>query len=225
MSSSSVLDRVDAQIQTRSILRHPFYVAWQAGTLTGEQLATYATLYWPHITAFPTYLENAVAQASDPVTRAELEDNLNDERHNPKPHAELWLDFAAGVGANRQTVTKGPVHPAARRLVETITNLTRRNLASGIGALYAYESQQPEVSAQKIDGLRQHYDVTAPEALAYFHLHAEMDLTHRASERAALAKSLDLGATPEGVEQAVNQTLDAYWGLLDGVCDEAGIAL
>jgi len=225
MHTSDVLSRLDARIQSRSILRHRFYVAWQNGTLTTEQLSTYATVYWPHVAAFPTYLENAVAQASDPVTRAELEDNLDDERHNPKPHAELWLDFAAGVGADRQTVTDGKVHPAAGRLVDTLTDLTSRDLASGIGALYAYESQQPEVSAQKMDGLRRHYGVTAPEALAYFHLHAEMDLTHRASERAALARSLDLGATPQGVEQAVNQTLDAYWGLLDGVCEEAGIAV
>ena len=223
MHTSEVLSRLDARIQSRSILRHRFYVAWQNGTLTTEQLSTYATVYWPHVAAFPTYLEHAVAQADDATTRAELEDNLDDERHHPRPHAELWLDFGAGLGAAPRTVTTAPAHPAATRLVETISRLNATDAASGLGALYAYESQQPEVSSQKAEGLREHYGVTAPEALAYFALHAEMDLEHRQKERDALARSLDAGASAEAIEHAVDQTLEAYWGLLDGVCDEAGI--
>jgi pyrroloquinoline-quinone synthase len=223
MQTPDVLSRLDARIQSRSILGHRFYVAWQNGTLTSEQLSTYARLYWPHVAAFPTYLENAVTQADDAVTRAELEDNLRDERHHPKPHAELWLDFGAGVGADRQTLSTASAHPAATRLVETISRLTATDIDSGLGALYAYESQQPEVSSQKAAGLREHYGVTAPDALAYFTLHAEMDLEHREKERDALARRLDNGGSLETVEEAVDQTLEAYWGLLDGVCEEAGI--
>ena len=223
MQTSDVLSRLDTRIQSRSILGHRFYVAWQNGTLTTEQLSTYARLYWPHVAAFPTYLENAVVQADDAVTRAELVDNLNDERHRPRPHAELWLDFGAGVGADRQTVTTAPAHPAATRLVDTISRLTATDIGSGLGALYAYESQQPEVSSQKAAGLREHYGMTAPDALAYFALHAEMDLEHREKERSALARSHDDGGSPAAIEDAVDQTLEAYWGLLDGVCEEASI--
>lgn len=224
MRTSDVLSRIDARIQSRSILRHPFYVAWQDGTLTRDQLSTYAKVYWPHVAAFPTYLENAAAQATDEVTRAELEDNLADERHHPKPHAELWLDFGAGVGATREEMVTTSAHPSAARLVETIGTLTATDVGSGLAALYAYESQQPEVSSQKAAGLREHYGVTAAEALAYFTLHAEMDLDHRRREREALARTLEAGASAQAIEQAVDRSLDAYWGLLDGVCDEAGIA-
>ena len=222
MHTHAVLSHVDSLIASRSILRHPFYVAWQQGTVTREQLSTYATVYWPHVAAFPTYLENAVERTSDPVTRTELERNLEDERSNPRPHPELWLDFAAGLGVDRQTVTDAPVHPAAGHLVDTIAGLTRSDTARGLAALYAYEAQQPEVSTQKLEGLREYYGVTESGPLAYFHVHAEMDLTHRRSEREALGRSMDAGAAPEAVQQAVGQTLDAYWGLLDGVCDAAG---
>ena len=223
MQTQAVLSRVDALIASRSILKHPFYVAWQQGTLTRDQLSTYATVYWPHVAAFPAYLEHAVAQTSDPVIRTELERNLEDERSNPRPHPELWLDFAAGLGADRRTVTDAPVHPAAGRLVDTITRLTRSDTARGVAALYAYEAQQPEVSTQKLEGLRAYYGVTESGPLAYFHLHAEMDLAHRRSEREALGRSLDAGAEPEAVQEAVAETLDAYWGLLDGISEAADV--
>ena len=223
MHTQAFLSRIDVLIASRSILRHPFYVAWQQGTLNRKQLSTYATVYWPHVAAFPTYLENAVERTSDSVIRTGLERNLEDERSNPRPHPELWLDFAAGLGADRRTVTDAPVHPAAGRLVDTIARLTRSDTARGLAALYAYEAQQPEVSTQKLEGLREHYGVTESGPLAYFRLHAEMDLAHRRNEREALGRSLDAGAAPEAVQQAVGQTLKAYWGLLDGVCDAAGI--
>ena len=226
MNTAAVLDRLDTLIADRSILRHPFYVAWQDGALTRAQLATYATVYWPHVAAFPAYLASAVetARDADATTRDALRRNLEDERGTPRPHADLWLDFASGVGADPGAVTAAPPHPAATRLVETLEALTRDSVGEGLAGLYAYESQQPEVSATKQSGLRDRYGVTEPSTLAYFALHAEMDLDHRRAEREALARALDAGADPEAVETATRQTLDAYWGLLDGVCDAAGIA-
>src|SRR3954466_14670944 len=81
---------LDELIQSRSILAHPFYQAWRRGELTTRQLATYATVYFSHVAAFPGYLERASHRADDPLVRAELADNLSDERGNPAPHNELW---------------------------------------------------------------------------------------------------------------------------------------
>src|SRR5687768_11756947 len=101
MDSSAALRELDASIGERSILKHPFYQAWERGELTREQLATYAGIYYPHVRAFPLYLEAAMALTTDDAVHAELEDNLHDELGNPAPHDELWLDFAEGVGADR----------------------------------------------------------------------------------------------------------------------------
>ncbi len=92
-----------------------------------------------------------------------------------------------------------------------------------MAALYAYEAQQPEVSLRKADGLIGYYGIEAPEALAYFEVHAEADLEHRAGERRALGHLLETGASGEEVLDAAEQALDAYWALLDSVCDEAEI--
>lgn len=225
MNPQETLAFLDQQIQARSILKHPFYIAWQRGELTREQLAVYARIYYPHVAAFPRYLETAIASADDPVVRAELERNLTDELGEPKAHNELWLDFAAGLGLDRALVSDAQPHHAAEDIVDTFMRLAHRGSATGLAALYAYESQQPEVARQKADGLRAFYGVEEPETLAYFDVHAEADLRHRAGEREALSRCLEDGASPEDVLDAASQALDAYWGLLDGVCMEANIPL
>lgn len=220
---SDVLDALDTQIRARSILQHPFYQAWEKGELTKAQLATYARIYYPHVRAFPEYLEAALSQTDDPTIRAELQDNLDDELGNPAPHDALWLDFAESLGLDAEEVTSAEPHPAATAMVDTFAGLAKASLATGLTALYAYESQQPEVSRTKADGLRSCYGMTEPAAVAYFEVHEAADVRHRQGERDALAACLAGGTPPEVVRDAATRALDAYWGLLDGVCREVGI--
>ena len=223
MTANDTLDRLDDLIRSRSILEHPFYVAWNAGELTRPQLRRYAEVYYPHVAAFPDYLRNAIATAQDPAVREELEDNLAEELHEPKAHPELWLDFAEGLGADRGAV-EAANEAAGVATADAFNRLTTRGTAEAIAALYAYESQQPEVAATKAEGLRHLYGVDSGEAVAYFDVHAEADVRHREGEREALGRCLDSGASSESVLQAAGEALDAYWALLDQVCAETGIA-
>ena len=223
MKRFDVLRGLDEFVSMHSILQHPFYVAWERGELTRAQLATYARVYYPHVQAFPGYLRSTIACANDPETRVELERNLADELSVPKSHADLWLDFAEAVGLDRDAVIGGSPVPKARAMVDTFERLTRQNAASGLSALYVYESQQPEVSQRKITGLRERYDVQSKLGLKYFSVHATADVDHRNGERDSLARCLDSGTSPSEITGAATEALDVYWGLLDGVCDEAGI--
>ena len=224
MSPSEALRALDEMIRERSILEHPFYQAWNKGMLTKDQLATYARIYYAHVEAFPGYLEAAIGHASDPQVRATLADNLADELGNPAPHPALWLDFAEGVGANRTDVANAQPHPAATAMVSTFSDLATESLATGVAALYAYESQQPDVSRTKADGLRAFYGVKDAKTLEYFAVHEAADVEHRAGERAALAACLAAGVPAHVIQGAAARALDAYWGLLDGVCAEIGIS-
>ena len=221
MKPHDTLRRLDRLIQSRSILLHPFYVAWQRGELTRDQLATYARMYYPHVASFPRYLKSAADCADDSSVRSVLEQNLADEIGHPKPHNELWLDFAEGLGLERMSVAGAAAQPAAENIVNTFDRLTGSDAARALAALYAYESQQPEVSQQKAKGLRQHYGVDSFTALAYFEVHAETDVHHRNGERCALARCLATGASPDASLDSAKEALAAYWGLLDGVCEEA----
>src|SRR6266480_600190 len=104
MRTEETLRALDDLIRERSILQHPFYRAWQCGELTPDQLATYSRVYYPHVSAFPRYLKNAINCASDPAIRSALEQNLEDELTSPAPHPELWLDFASATGQEGQAV-------------------------------------------------------------------------------------------------------------------------
>jgi len=223
MASPDVLLELDDLIRDRSILQHPFYQAWEKGVLTREQLATYARIYYPHVQAFPEYIRAAMQQTEDPTIRAELQDNLDDELGNPAPHDELWLAFAQGMGAAADEVVTAEPHPAAQNIVDTFQKLADSGVAAGLAALYAYESQQPEVSCTKIAGLKEHYAVTDAATLEYFEVHEAADVRHRQGERDALAACLDAGVPAEVVRDATEQALAAYWSLLDGVCAETGI--
>lgn len=225
MNSTQILDDLDRLVARRSILQHPFYQAWSAGRLTREDLAIYARVYYPHVAAFPAYLSTSAEGTADPAVKAELLDNLREELGVPVSHSELWLRFAEAMGADRESVTGAEPVPETALTTRTFSSLAAQSTAAGIAALYAYESQQPEVSKQKEAGLRCHYGVNDAAALEYFTVHAEADVRHREGEREALRRCLDAGASGEEVMDAANSALDAYWRLLDGVCREATIPL
>ena len=223
MYSSDVVQAIDSLIEERNILKHPFYVAWECGELTRDDLAVYARIYYPHVAEFPCHLEAVRAGCSDVVIEDTLNDNLYDERHEPKPHDELWLDFAASLDLDRDGVRSQQPHLAAAGIIETFGRLASASTASGLAALYAYESQQPAVSKAKKDGLIRHYRFDDAEGTAYFDVHAITDISHREGEKEGLVRCLNAGASSDEVLDATRQALDAYWALLDGVSDEIGL--
>ena len=83
----------------------------------------------------------------------------------------------------------------------------------------------PRCPQTKMEGLRLHYDVSSPKALAYFAVHETLDREHRLGEREALGRCLDQGADAEEVLDAAGDALASYWHLLDGVCEEAGLPI
>jgi len=223
MTTETTLGALDDLIRQRSILQHPFYRAWQRGELTSDQLAIYSRVYYPHVAAFPRYLRNAISCTGDSVIKAALEQNLEDELTNPAPHPELWLEFAAATGQEKEAVKCAEPVPKTADSIATFERLTNRDIASGLTALYAYESQQPEVAAEKLRGLRDRYEIHRPQALSYFAVHATADLEHRSAERSAIGRCLNSGTSPTTIINAGEEALNAYWNLLDGVCEEAGL--
>jgi pyrroloquinoline-quinone synthase len=91
-------------------------------------------------------------------------------------------------------------------------------MAQAVASFYAYEAQVPEVSAQKISGLRRFYNIQEPSALAYFSVHEEADVRHRSAWRAWLSSQKD--ADTFGVLCAAERGLKALWGALDAVYPE-----
>jgi pyrroloquinoline-quinone synthase len=206
---------LDERLSDLHLLNHPFYRRWRCGELTPGELRTYAAQYYPHVEAFPTYVSAVHAQAGDAVLRKALLENLIEEERGEENHPELWLRFGEAVGATRADLQAVSPSGESRDLVATFRKLTRKSLASGLGALYAYESQVPAVAEQKIDGLRKFYGVTGERGLAFFEVHRKADEWHSAVEREAIDR-LDDASRREAGESA-REAAGALWRFLDGI--------
>ncbi len=218
------LDKIDNDIAEKNLLKHPFYLAWTRGELSGEALADYARQYYHHVAAFPTYLSAVHANCDDQATRKQLLHNLIDEEAGSPNHPELWLKFARGLGVEDVDVRTTEKQPETEGLIDTFQSVCRDgSTAEGLAALYAYESQIPAICESKIDGLKKHYGFNDPEHYRYFSVHLEADREHSAAEREMLMSYIDNDNFGK-VKTATQRILDALWEMLTGVCRRHAIA-
>lgn len=199
---------INALIKERHLLTHPFYQKWSQGKVSMETLQDYACQYYHYEQALPGFLSTALDHMDDGVAREAVSEVLYDESYNPKPHADMWLDFAHGLGVSADDVRSSKPSPQTTNLVETYRSLCSRGQEEAIGALYAYEAQQPEVAAAKAEGLSQWYGVDDKDSLAFFKLHSVLDVQHAKALRVALRDS-------ELARESAHLALDAWWGMLD----------
>jgi pyrroloquinoline-quinone synthase len=218
------LEPIDNDIAAKHLLKHPFYLAWTRGELSREALMDYARQYYHHVAAFPTYLSGVHAKCDDQATRQQLLSNLIDEEAGSPNHPELWLKFAEALGVSVAEAQHAGQWPETRNLIDTFRSVCGEPAtAEGLAALYAYESQIPEICESKIDGLKRHYGVTDPEHYQYFSVHIKADREHSAAERNLLDAHIN-EQNFKSVKASVNRVLDALWEMLSGVCRRHAIA-
>jgi pyrroloquinoline-quinone synthase len=215
MPPRTIADEVDALIEERSMLKHPFYQAWQRGELSLDTLRTYAGQYYKHVLAFPQYVSGAHANCPDQAARQELLENLIEEERGDENHPELWLRFADALGVDRSALIDTDALPETDALVDTFRDVTKDgSFAEAATALYCYESQVPEVAKTKIAGLKEFYGVDDERGLQFFTVHIDADEWHAEVGRNFVEQ---YGAgDPETVRATARRCVDALWGFLDG---------
>jgi pyrroloquinoline-quinone synthase len=215
MANSQLLEKIDAAIAEKNLLKHPFYQDWQAGKLSRESLQLYAAQYYRHVEAFPQHLRVLAARADESLKPVVME-NLAEEENPERPHPKLWRDFAGALGVSEDVVRSSPSLPGTQQVVQKFREIcANRSVAEAVAALYAYEAQVPEIATTKIDGLKKFYGITEPKGLAYFEVHEEADKEHRAAWRGWLEANAN-GNEAE-VLKSTNEALDALWGALSAV--------
>ena len=218
--TTDLILRIDTLVQERSLLKHPFYQAWNRGELPLEALRGYAGQYFHFESAYPTFLSGLHYRCSDQAVRQMLLDNLWDEEHGPDNHVELWLRFCDALGLDRERVRTGKPLNATAALVGRYRELTSEGpLAAGAAALYAYESQVPAVAAVKLEGLRRFYGMDDDRSVAFFQVHGTLDLEHSAAEREMVSTLVGNGGDETAVLGAVEEATACLWRFLDGVYD------
>jgi pyrroloquinoline-quinone synthase len=154
-TTATTSSQCDALIAGHSLLRHPFYIAWSDGTLPVSALKDYAREYGAFIR---TISQGWAKTGNAHVARVE------------EGHAMIWeREFAASLGTS---VTGQPQVAEVAALVATARELFS-DKATALGALYAFEAQQPLTAQSKLKGLGDHYQQLPERAGLYFDLHKD----------------------------------------------------
>ena len=192
-----LFERIQEAQERWNVLRHPFYVRWEEGDLTREELQTYAGQY-RHAVA-------AVAQASRNGAA------LGDDGHAAEEaaHVTLWDAWATSLG--------GEPAEASTETAACADAWAPDDALAATAVLYAIESAQPAIAETKLRGLVEHYGYRPDSpAVTYFQVHAERDHDHAARAHEILADQAG-DADEDRLVAAAEGALRANWELLDGV--------
>lgn len=215
-------EQLQTVINEKHLLKHPFYIAWTEGKLTRTHLKHYALQYFQNVLAFPTYLSavhfNTPHFDGSIAVRQEILENLIGEEQGENNHPALWRNFAAAIGATDAELANTIPLKTTAGLIETFRQLCLNSpFYAGLAALYAYESQIPQIAAVKVDGLKQFYGMTNPADYKFFTVHQEADVWHTEVELQLIEQYADSPEKQAQVLAVAAQAADALWHFLDGV--------
>jgi pyrroloquinoline-quinone synthase len=143
-----------------------------------------------------------------------LLENLVEEEQGEENHPELWLRFSEGVGCSREEV-ENSYATESKELVDGYFKLTSESFEAGLGALYAYERQTPEVAKSKISSLKKFYNIHDERSLKFFVEHIGVDEWHL-QQCAEIIQRLDPDKQKR-VEFGAIQGANLLWKFLDNM--------
>ncbi len=176
-----------------NLLNHPFYRAWSEGKLPAEKLKTYAGEYGTFINCIADQWRTAGNEA------IAAEEQM---------HYELWKDFAKSIGVDTISSTIKEVS----NLVE-LSNHYSNTKVTALGALYAFEAQQPHTTTSKQEGLTKFYSYLKADD-KYFVIH--MDDEHEVEILFNKIQQLSPAEQEQALEACEN-ACHALWDALTGI--------
>ena len=206
----NVVQRVDFEIEKRSLLKHSFYTMWSEGKLTIDHLQGYSKEYFQLVKIVPKFVES-IAETMGNTHDDIITNNAREEAE----HIELWARFATALGVSRGDLISYGGSEKTNESVAKLMGLAGLSYEEAVAAMYAYEMELPKISRSKIDGLKKLYGMDNEDATKYFEIHEEADVRHAQVWREILQR-----IPAEKHEAAINaaiKSLQAQNMLLDSV--------
>lgn len=204
----NIVQRIDSEIERRSLLKHPFYQMWTEGSLTVDHLRGYSLEYFQLVKAVPKFVESIAAKVTD------NEDIVNNAREEAE-HIEPWVSFASALGVPRSDLVDYVGADKTNAAVAKMMALANASFEEAVAAMYAYEMELPKISRSKINGLKKFYGMSSEDATKYFEIHEEADVRHAQIWREILDKIP--AEKQEAAFAAADESLKALNMLLDSV--------
>ena len=216
MSRSSLVEKINAAVEKKSLLKHPFYQMWSRGELTEEHLRGYSKEYFSLVKAVPELVENTLdlGNGSTFPARKSIRENLIEERD----HIALWTRFCFSLGLSRNELNGFDASLRSKEAVNELREITSSSFEEAVAAMYAYELELPKISATKIEGLKKFYNLDSRDALIYFETHEKADVRHAAVWRKILSQISDDEKGKLALRAAI-KSLEAQNKLLDSVME------
>ena len=207
---NSVVQRIDLEIENRSLLKHPFYKMWSEGKLTIDHLQGYSKEYFQLVKVVPKFVERiaeVIGNSDDDI----ITNNAREEAE----HVELWARFATALGVSRNNLITYGGSEKTNEAVAKLMELAGLPFEEAVAAMYAYEMELPKISRSKIDGLKKFYGMDSEDATKYFEIHEEADVRHAQVWREILRRIPS--ERHDAVINADIKSLKAQNNLLDSV--------
>lgn len=212
MLDVDIVERIDSEIEKRSLLKHPFYQMWSEGKLTIDHLQGYSKEYFQLVKAVPGIVENIAA--ASPAANDDISNNAREEAEHVAP----WVRFASALGVRAADLEGYVAYPKTKAAVKAMQALSTSSFEEAVAAMYAYEAELPKISRTKIEGLKKFYGMDSKEATEYFEIHEEADVRHAQVWREILRQIPE--DKREAALAAAKSSLNAQNLLLDSVQEE-----
>ncbi len=175
------------------MLEHPFYQLWLDGKVSIETLAQYGKSYNDLIRLIPVYWQKVIDYFN---VKEKIYDKIVEEEYW---HITLWQKW----------INKLPEindYPKLTQLIEELNTFTPSEL---LGAIFAFEAQQPQIARVKKDCLIKFYGFDEKD-LQYFDEHMQEE------EHIVFGKALSLVyAHEEEFKAGIEKGSKAFYNSLD----------
>ncbi|MDA0986759.1 MAG: CADD family putative folate metabolism protein [Bacteroidetes bacterium] len=210
--------KINSTIEQNKMLNHPFYVTWNEGKLSKEALQEYAKQYYHFMMEFPTFISAIHSNTPSLKIRQQLLENLMEEENGNENHPSLWVKFCNSLGVTEDDAKNTKLFPETETTLKEFRRLSRsENFQEGVAALYAYESQIPEVAKVKIDGLKNFYGINSEDGLKYFSVHEVADIQHSDVQKNILKENVSTSEMESKTIKAAKDSCLAINTFLDGI--------
>lgn len=180
------------------MLDHPFYQAWLDGKVKVETLAKYGKSYTDLIRLIPIYWQKVIDHFN---AKEKTYEKIVEEEYW---HITLWQKWTKKLPEVNE-------YPKLNKLIEQLNNLNPSEL---LGAIFAFETQQPQIAKVKKECLIKYYGFDEKD-LQYFDEHMQED------EHIAFGKALSLVyAHQEEFKSGIEKGSKALYESLDIFLDK-----
>ena len=207
------LSSFDGLIASKSLLKHPFYVAWSKGELSLGDLQVYAKEYFHLVERIPGIVARVSVRITDQALRERVRENMREEVE----HVDLWKRFAKSLGISEGELLDHQASEKVQAAVRSMETLAEQGMEQGIVGMYAMEAELPAIAVTKKDGLCKFYGLDSQDAQIYFDEHIKEE-KHLAVWRA-------FEVDQNSAIAAATTSLTAQNQVLDAVCEKCGISM